>query len=113
MLDTKSKSRYRQGILAMLAVLCLCSVGMLSTYRLIAEDMEQLSSRQNVTAETYYSFSKDLCQGIYFLYNEYSKETDKADILNDICRNENTIFRHIETDTNISSMSIRRVNICS
>ena len=83
MLDTKSKSRYRQGILAMLAVLCLCSVGMLSTYRLIAEDMEQLSSRQNVTAETYYSFSKDLCQGIYFLYNEYSKETDKADILNE------------------------------
>lgn len=67
----------------MLAVLCLCSVGMLSTYRLIAEDMEQLSSRQNVTAETYYSFSKDLCQGIYFLYNEYSKETDKADILNE------------------------------
>ena len=25
----------------------------------------------------------DLCEGNYFLYNEYSQETDKADILSD------------------------------
>ena len=83
MLDTKSKNKYSWGILAMLIVAALCSAGMLSTYRLVAEDMEEVSSERYITREAYYGVADDLCEGIYFLYNEYSNETDKADILAD------------------------------
>ena len=51
MLDTKSKNKYSWGILAMLIVAALCSAGMLSTYRLVAEDMEEVSSERYITRE--------------------------------------------------------------
>ena len=51
------------------------------TYRMIGEDMESASIQQNTWNDVYYGMADDLCEGNYFLYNEYSQETDKADII--------------------------------
>nr|WP_282923891.1 HAMP domain-containing sensor histidine kinase [Mediterraneibacter massiliensis] len=93
MLDTKSKNKSRQGILILFIVVCLCAAGMLSTYRMIGEDMESVSIQQNAWNDVYYGMADDLCEGNYFLYNEYSQETDKADILSDYMESNFLLLR--------------------
>ena len=93
MLDTKSKNKSRQGILLLFIVVCLCAAGMLSTYRMIGKDMESASIQQNTWNDVYYGMADDLCEGNYFLYNEYSQETDKADILSDYVESDFLLLR--------------------
>lgn len=80
-MDIKLKSKYNKGILAMVVVLCICAAGMLSTYKLLAQDVEESASKEYLVQESRYEIMEDLCKGNYILYNEFSNETDRADIL--------------------------------
>ena len=89
-MDIKSKNSRRAGIIVVVILLSICSLIMMSQYDGMKYAMDSANSEATEDAEApapyesaLGSISHDLAEGNYLLYNEYAKETDPADVLDE------------------------------
>ena len=89
-MDTKSKNSRKTGIIVVVILLIVCSLIMMSQYNGMKYAMESANSEATSDAEAPVpyesalgSISHDLAEGNYLLYNEYAKETDPAQVLDE------------------------------
>ena len=85
-MDTKSKNSHKRGIIITVILLAFCSVMMLSQYDSIRGAVETAPTAYEASfADTLMesSFGQDLSEGNYLVYNQYSHDTDPADVLSD------------------------------
>ena len=85
-MDTKSKNSHKRGIIITVILLAFCSVMMLSQYDSIRGAVETAptayeASFSDTLRES--SIGQDLAEGNYLVYNQYSHDTDPADVLSD------------------------------
>ena len=85
-MDTKSKNSHKRGIIITVILLAFCSVMMLSQYDSIRGAVETAPTAYEASfADTLMesSFGQDLSEGNYLVYNQYSHDTDSAEVLSD------------------------------
>ena len=85
-MDTKSKNSHKRGIIITVILLAFCSVMMLSQYDSIRGTVETAPTAYEASfADTLMesSIGQDLAEGNYLVYNQYSHDTDPADVLSD------------------------------
>lgn len=85
-MDTKLKSSRKAGIIVVVILLSLCSLIMMSQYNGMKYTLDNASEQTTQTLSyesALSSIGQDLAEGNYLLYNEYSKDTDQAEILSE------------------------------
>lgn len=80
-MDTKLKNNPKIVWLAVLLVLCFCSVGMILFYPSIWSSAQKSGQQNSDDIESNLDEFNSLVEGNYVLYNQISKETSQADIL--------------------------------
>lgn len=83
MLDTKLKNSRNPGFIAAFILLALCSVIMLSRYNAMALYLDSMSDNEGQYLESLRGVGNDLAEANYLLYNEYSNETDRGEVLDE------------------------------
>ena len=83
MLDTKLKNSRNPGVIAAFILLALCSVIMLSRYNAMALYLDSMSDNEGQYLESLRGVGNDLAEANYLLYNEYSNETDRGEVLDE------------------------------
>ena len=83
MLDTKLKNSRNLGFIAAFILLALCSVIMLSRYNAMALYLDSMSDNEGQYLESLRGVGNDLAEANYLLYNEYSNETDRGEVLDE------------------------------
>lgn len=83
MLDTKLKNSHNPGFIAAFILLALCSVIMLSRYNAMALYLDSMSDNEGQYLESLRGVGNDLAEANYLLYNEYSNETDRGEVLDE------------------------------
>lgn len=83
-MDIKSKNSHRRGFVVAAVLLAFCAVMMLSQYDSMENIIESVptaykSSFVDTLRES--SFGQDLSEGNYLVYNQYSGDTDPAEVL--------------------------------
>ena len=99
MLDTKLKSNPKIVWLAVILVLCICSAGMILLYPSIRNSAQEDRNESSNELGPYVDEFTSLAEGNYVLYNQLSKETSQADVLEENAYNE---FRLLERYTDYS-----------
>lgn len=99
MLDTKLKNNPKIVWLAVLLVLCICSAGMILLYPSIRNSAQEDRNESSNELGLYVDEFTSLAEGNYVLYNQLSKETSQADVLEENAYNE---FRLLERYTDYS-----------
>ena len=85
-MDTKLKNSHKRGIIITVILLAFCSVMMLSQYDSIRGAVETAPTAYEASfADTLMesSIGQDLAEGNYLVYNQYSHDTDPAEVLSD------------------------------
>ena len=83
MLDIKLKSSRKPGAIVTIIFLAVCSILMLNNYGNIRKYLESESDMDSRRQEALFMMGKDLCDGNYILYNEYSEETELSEVLDE------------------------------
>ena len=83
-MDTKLKNSRKRGIIAAVILLGICSMIMMSQYDGIGRAIKSVpttyeASFVDTLGES--SFGQDLAEGNYLVYNQYSRDTDPAEVL--------------------------------
>ena len=99
MLDTKLKNNPKIVWLAVILVLCICSAGMILLYPSIRNSAQEDRNESSNELGLYVDEFTSLAEGNYVLYNQLSKETSQADVLEENAYNE---FRLLERYTDYS-----------
>lgn len=81
MLDTRSKSSHKIGIITAVLILALCSVIMMGQYGSMASYLNTEEAEDTWNTDALWGMGYDLNEGNYILYNEYAKETDPSEVL--------------------------------
>ena len=81
MLDTRSKSSHKIGIITAVLILALCSVIMMGQYGSMASYLNTEEAEATWNTDALWGMGYDLNEGNYILYNEYAKETDPSEVL--------------------------------
>lgn len=82
-MDTKLKNSRNPGFIAAFILLALCSVIMLSRYNAMALYLDSMSDNEGQYLESLRGVGNDLAEANYLLYNEYSNETDRGEVLDE------------------------------
>ncbi len=89
-MDTKSKNSRKAGIIVVVIFLSICSMIMMSQYgnmKYAIDSANTETTEENTQSALYenalLSISYDLAEGNFLLYNEYSGETDPAEVLDE------------------------------
>ena len=82
-MDIRSKSSRKAGIIAVVLLLAFCALAMLRSYPEMSAFLESEESDETMYMEGLYSIGNDLAEGNYILYNEYAKETDPGQVLDE------------------------------
>ena len=82
-MDIRSKSSRKAGIIAVVLLLAFCALSMLRSYPEMSAFLESEESDETMYMEGLYSIGSDLAEGNYILYNEYAKETDPGQVLDE------------------------------
>lgn len=80
-MDTRSKSSHKTGIIASILFLALCAVFMMGQYGSMASYLNNAETKEAWNTEALWEMGYDLNEGNYILYNEYAKETDPSEVL--------------------------------
>ena len=83
LLDIKLKSSRKPGAIVTIIFLAVCSFLMLNNYGNIRKYLESESDMDSRRQEALFMMGKDLCDGNYILYNEYSEETELSEVLDE------------------------------
>ena len=81
MLDTRSKSSHKIGIITAVLFLAFCSVIMMGQYGSMASYLNTEEAEDTWNTDALWGMGYDLNEGNYILYNEYAKETDPSEVL--------------------------------
>ena len=82
-MDTKLKNSRNPGFIAAFILFALCSVIMLSRYNAMALYLDSMSDNEGQYLESLRGVGNDLAEANYLLYNEYSNETDRGEVLDE------------------------------
>ena len=82
-MDIRSKSSRKAGIIAVVLLLAFCALSMLRSYPEMSAFLESEESDETMYMEGLYSIGNDLAEGNYILYNEYARETDPGQVLDE------------------------------
>ena len=77
-MDTKLRNSHRLAVLLAIAVLIICSVGMVLAYPVFSREMQDRLDETKVSNDEVIQIAGGLIEGNYILYNEGSEETDRA-----------------------------------
>ena len=80
-MDTKLKSSRRLATILTIAVLLICSLGMVLAYPVFSREMQSRLDGNTASADEIMRISEGLIEGNYILYNEVYEETDRAYVL--------------------------------
>ncbi len=80
-MGTKLKNSRNLGFIAAAILLVLCSLGMMSRYGAMSRYLDNSMNNEGQYLEVLDGMSDDLAEANYFLYNDYSGETDPGDVL--------------------------------
>lgn len=80
-MDTKLKNSHKKGIIVVTILLVFCSVMMMAGYSDMSSSVESAESSTFRYDQAFSGIGSDLAEGNYLLYNEYSQETSRTDIL--------------------------------
>ncbi|WP_072523786.1 sensor histidine kinase [Clostridium sp. Marseille-P3244] len=80
-MDTRSKSSHKIGIITAVLILALCSVIMMGQYGSMASYLNTEEAEATWNTDALWGMGYDLNEGNYILYNEYAKETDPSEVL--------------------------------
>lgn len=83
-MDTKLRSSRKRGIIVTVIFLSICSLIMLSQYDGISRYLNNIPKAESVSFRTVLlntEIGRDLAEGNYLLYNQYTGETDPAEVL--------------------------------
>ena len=82
-MDIRSKSSRKAGIIAVVLLLAFGALSMLRSYPEMSAFLESEESDETMYMEGLYSIGNDLAEGNYILYNEYARETDPGQVLDE------------------------------
>lgn len=82
-MDIKLKNSRKAGIVAAVLLLSICSLIMLAQYSAISYELGERDKYGTEYSSVLSYLGSDLSEGNYLLYNEYSKETDQAQVLSE------------------------------
>ena len=99
MLDIKLKNNPKMVWLAVFLVLCFCSAGMILFYPSIWSSAQKSGQQNNDKIENNLDDFNSFAEGNYVLYNQISKETSQADVLEEDTYDD---FRLLERYTDYS-----------
>ncbi len=80
-MDTRSKSSHKIGIITAVLFLAFCSVIMMGQYGSMASYLNTEEAEDTWNTDALWGMGYDLNEGNYILYNEYAKETDPSEVL--------------------------------
>lgn len=80
-MDTKLKNSHRLAVLLAIAVVLICSVGMVLAYPVFSREMQDRLDGSKVSNDEVIQIAGGLIEGNYILYNEVYEETDRAYVL--------------------------------
>ena len=80
-MDTKLRNSHRLAVLLAIAVLIICSVGMVLAYPVFSREMQDRLDETKVSNDEVIQIAGGLIEGNYILYNEVYEETDRAYVL--------------------------------
>ena len=82
-MDIRSKNSRKAGVIAVVLLLAFCALAMLRSYPEMSSFLESEKSDETMYMEGLHSIGSDLAEGNYILYNEYARETDPGQVLDE------------------------------